>query len=218
MKCSEHENNILLSVYGELDKASEAELKEHLTGCAKCRATVEEYRSVLETSRAVEVEPLPEAAVDNIKRAVKAEIIATPIKGPVRRWTSFMRYAAAILIVLFIWLLLPRGTETDGPRHTAMTTTNTIGGTNTIIKTATTPTVEKSVEEKIDPRAEVEFARFDRMEKKLNRLDGGVALAKAYLGRKSTGGSGRLTRLEGRIASAKRDLKSILGDNKPLSQ
>ncbi len=59
MNCSEHENNILLSVYGELDKASETELEGHLTGCAGCLASVVEYRSVLETSLAAEVKPLP---------------------------------------------------------------------------------------------------------------------------------------------------------------
>ncbi|TET36577.1 MAG: hypothetical protein E3J72_08305 [Planctomycetota bacterium] len=213
MNCGESENNILLHVYGELDEAAEAELGQHLSGCADCRAAVEEYRAVLEASRAVDVGPLPEAAIKTIKQAVKTEIVAG---APVHRWSSFLRYAAAILIVLFVWLLLPGVQDTPGPKRTAMSNTGktlettTIGsavGNNTTVAKA-----DKAPEKTTGPRDEVTFAKLDRLGKRINKVNGGIALARAYLGRGGSGGNSRLTRLEGRVSSAKRNLKSILGD------
>jgi anti-sigma factor RsiW len=209
MNCSESENNILLYVYGELDEAAESEFRQHLAGCADCRAAVEEYRAVLEASRAVDVSPLPEAAIKSIKQAVRTEIIAG---APVRRWSSFLRYAAAILIVLFVWLLLPGVQDTPGPKRTAMSNTGTTLESTTAGNIVTAAGTEKAAETTTGPRDEVTFAKLDGLGKRINKVNGGVALARAYLGSGGSGGSGRLTRLEGRVSSAKRNLKSILGD------
>jgi hypothetical protein len=219
MNCCGSENNILLYVYGELDEAVEAEFKRHLAECADCRAAVEEYRAVLEASRAVDVNPLPEAAVKSIKQTVRTAIIAG---APVHRWSSFLRYAAAILIVLFVWLLLPGVQDTPGPKRTAMSDTGTtlettaIGGA--IGENVTVAKADKAAEKTTGPRDKVTFAKLDRLGKRINKVNGGVALARAYLGREGSGGDSRLTRLEGRVSSAKRNLKSILGDDNLLSR
>ncbi len=103
MNCRRAEQWLSMAMDGELPPKQEALLREHLAGCASCRALQEEWASL---SRALKSGPAPEAqtaeaAWADVRRAIR-------LQQPQEReqempiWGWRLRWAVALLAVLLL--------------------------------------------------------------------------------------------------------------------
>jgi len=60
------------------DDALDAEQRDHLTGCAQCRAELDEYLRVVTLSQETEAPTTPVPAMDRIWRSIQAEVSTPP--------------------------------------------------------------------------------------------------------------------------------------------
>ncbi len=101
MKCNKFRENIVLDLYGELDKKEKAELEQHISACAECAKDHVYSKSVFQALEDAETEDIPEPAWDskwgNINLAIREKPKPRPLFGISPKWV----YAAAGVTLVF---------------------------------------------------------------------------------------------------------------------
>ncbi len=101
MKCYKFRENIVLDLYGELDKKEKAELEQHISACAECAKDHVYSKSVFQALEDLETEDIPEPAWDskwgNINLAIREKPKPSPLFGISPKWV----YAAAGVTLVF---------------------------------------------------------------------------------------------------------------------
>ncbi|MHC4663712.1 MAG: anti-sigma factor family protein [Planctomycetota bacterium] len=223
MKCDKFENEIVLQLYGELDFAGAESLEKHLEECAACRTLLEDYRGIRKMTQDLEVKDFSEETLAGIRRTVNVEL-STARSGRKSVLSLVLRYAAAAVILIILILIARSPRDSFDGQKTAFSNTATTNLTITDAGTAAaTPDLEainarkSRILAKLKSRVKPKYAFPEavKSEKKFQQIDGGVTLARAYVGNRSgTGYDDRLTRIEGRLASKRQELKTILGEEK----
>ncbi|MDM7920679.1 MAG: zf-HC2 domain-containing protein [Pyrinomonadaceae bacterium] len=115
MDCTECQELVSLFLDGELDEASSASVRTHLTLCAECAKVCEDFASILDSCDALDVDealpPNPQALWCRISNTIESEIkppvVETPEPEKPSRWNfSFAQIASAMVGIAFISSLL----------------------------------------------------------------------------------------------------------------
>ena len=99
----------LLSAYldGEVDRDVRSSIEQHLSGCASCRALLEDFRSVAAAAARETPPPVPGYLRERIRRALDSESV--PRRAALAAWFGPYRLglaaAAAVVLVIGLWAL-----------------------------------------------------------------------------------------------------------------
>jgi putative zinc finger protein len=99
----------LLSAYldGEVDRDVRSSIDQHLSGCASCRALLEDFRSVAAAAARETPPPVPGYLRERIRRALDSESV--PRRAALAAWFGPYRLglaaAAAVVLVIGLWAL-----------------------------------------------------------------------------------------------------------------
>lgn len=122
MNCSELEQKILLASSGELQDEELESLQSHLAQCAQCKAYHDSIDALLIAADGSLPTGEPSAeAISRIKEAAaprQKRVVVFP-----RLWVHALAYAAAVVVLISGWLMLPRD---DGGRGDRISEINTI--------------------------------------------------------------------------------------------
>ena len=101
MKCHKFRENIVLDLYGELDKKEKAELERHIADCQECAKDYAYSRNVFLALEEAETEDIPEPVWDSnwgkINRAIQDKSRPRQVFGLSPKWA----YAAAGITLVF---------------------------------------------------------------------------------------------------------------------
>jgi anti-sigma factor RsiW len=113
MTCQEWQTQIALYAGGDLDRVEAAAVEAHVSACAECAASLEEFESNHDAIKALWSEPLPQYALD----AVRGNVLGNLRRGsPV--WGTLLKYAAALVFVVgSAWMIRTMRVERAPVEH-----------------------------------------------------------------------------------------------------
>ncbi len=102
MKCYKYRENIVLDLYGELDKKEKAELEKHISTCVECKKDFLYSQSVFQALEDAEIEDIPEPSWESswgkINQAMQDKPVSRPLFGISPKWA----YTAAGVTLVFV--------------------------------------------------------------------------------------------------------------------
>lgn len=122
MRCEKFKQQIILYLYGEMDKKSSEELKNHVKKCPECAKELEYTQKLFELVEEAEKEDIPEANWEKCWSHIN-EKITVPEKKTKRHFWRFPKWAfttAALACVLIIGIIIGRTAFTPGFKPSPM--------------------------------------------------------------------------------------------------
>ncbi len=116
MKCEEFRKNMILYLYGELDKKSAEELKNHIKKCPDCAKELEYTKRIFDLVEETKTEDIPEADWEKCWSRIDKKV-SVPDKKREKYFEFFPKWAAAaaaIVCVLVIGFVIGRTTFIPG--------------------------------------------------------------------------------------------------------
>ena len=116
MKCEKFRKNMILYLYGELDKESAAELKDHIKKCPDCAKEMEYTKKVFDLVEETKTEDIPEADWEKCWSRIdkKVSVADKQRKIYVNFFPKWAAAAAAFVCVLIIGFVIGRTTFISG--------------------------------------------------------------------------------------------------------
>lgn len=111
MRCADFKRKIGEYESGSLSSALHKQFEEHLTVCARCRQTLEDYRfSMAKLSRLCEVSAAPDIKQQVMSRITPGKLADRPLYSPAHKrfwgWAYFLG-GAAVTAALLLGIMLP---------------------------------------------------------------------------------------------------------------
>jgi hypothetical protein len=113
MNCSELQDLFSDLFENRLEAVARARAREHLAGCAGCRADFESFRAATAALRANAAAPTPRAYVDAVLAAVEEQSRSVAVPVPWLRWATHLAAAAAGALFAFLWLQNAPSTQAE---------------------------------------------------------------------------------------------------------
>jgi len=110
MKCEKFRKNIILYLYGELDKKSTEKLKNHIKKCPDCAKEMEYTKKVFDLVEETKTEDIPDADWKKCWSRID-EKVSVPDKKKEKHFNFFPKWAAAsaaLVCVLIIGFIIGR--------------------------------------------------------------------------------------------------------------
>ncbi|MFO7981001.1 MAG: zf-HC2 domain-containing protein [Candidatus Aminicenantes bacterium] len=122
MRCEKFKEQVILYLYGELDKKSSKELKNHVKKCPECAKELEYTQKIFELVKETEKGDIPEADWKKCWSHIN-EKISVPEKKTKRHFWHFPKWVyttAALVCVLIIGIIIGRTAFTPGFKASPM--------------------------------------------------------------------------------------------------
>ena len=122
MRCEKFKEQIILYLYGELDKKSSEELKNHIKNCPECAKELKYTRKIFELVEETEKEDIPEADWDKCWSRIDEKVSVSEKKRKEHFWffPSWAVTAASLLFVLILGFIIGRTTFSPGSEVSPM--------------------------------------------------------------------------------------------------
>jgi hypothetical protein len=106
MTCEARQSELALLVEGDLPETAAARLRGHLTACSECRGFLKQLEASQAAVHRLAAEPLPEAALGEVRARVAAATVALAAR-PTRRWKWALAagLCAAFVGSAAVWML-----------------------------------------------------------------------------------------------------------------